>query len=708
MPSNDETFYATSAVERVPSNTPEEITVGDLLKAAWTQRYWAAISWIFVTGTVFIALLRQTPMYEAEATLFFNRERQATVVGPNTGAGDIELGFLNAEKDRLLSTPLLRDVLVTMQLTNREPYASSTNPAGVLAKRVQVSTGRDVWTMTVSAEDENPDTATKILTAVLEAYERRRAVAMNARAQYSLGWLSQEVTAARTRLQQARIDEQSFRREYDILSTDPDQNHHAQRLRELELMQINLEGELAAAGALANAIALAAIENNPDALLRIQVINRHPVVIEQQQLLYKLQDERVLLSQKYKSAHPRYLEIEQQIAAKENHLNEAIALARASVETEQQKLQQQAKELEALILAERKILTDYRQKLVQLMALEQEVTAQQSMVERLLTAQTEQDVATRLSDNQVEILQPPEAGQKPVNIRKTLFAAASLFLGGLAATAVVAALQLTATRITGIEQALNDTELHPLSVLPESEHLDDREAGLHFSGQIRESLNTLRTALYLSIGTNRKGYVVEVTSAAMADGKSTVASGLAIACALAGRKVLIVDADLRRPSLHRKFNQSVSQGTSVLLAGGEVQIQEDIIENLDFLGVGTVPPNPAELLSSKKLEQAIADWREIYDLIVIDSPPLALVSDGMLIADQADGVILVVRDRETKKRELKKAMASVNTMRHKMLGLVYNGDRGKGMAYNYAYHYGSGQHESAVTEFHLPAPKVKM
>ena len=158
---------------------------------------------------------------------------------------------------------------------------------------------------------------------------------------------------------------------------------------------------------------------------------------------------------------------------------------------------------------------------MQLLALEQEVTAQQNMVDRLLEAQTEQDVATRLSDNQVEILQPPEAGIKPVNIRPVCGAPVH---GGDCYCRRCPLLELTATRIVGLDQAATMTDLHPLAVLPLSEELDQRQEGLHFPGHMQEALNTLRTAL-TSIGNKTRGYVLEVTSAAMGDGKSTVASG---------------------------------------------------------------------------------------------------------------------------------------------------------------------------------------
>ncbi len=186
-----------------------------------------------------------------------------------------------------------------------------------------------------------------------------------------------------------------------------------------------------------------------------------------------------------------------------------------------------------------------------------------------------------------------------------------------------------------------------------------------------------------------------ITSSGPGEGKSTVSTRLAIALSAAGAKVLLVDADLRKPTLHKQLGDERERGLSYLLAG------EDGIEpaatdhpNLDFLPVGVRPPNPSELLHSPALATAIARWRSSYDYVLIDSPPLGLVSDALSVGELADGVLLVVRDRVTTKATLRLVLDRLSPLRARVLGLVFNAEQldsaGYGYHYKYGYQYGYG------------------
>jgi capsular exopolysaccharide synthesis family protein len=152
--------------------------------------------------------------------------------------------------------------------------------------------------------------------------------------------------------------------------------------------------------------------------------------------------------------------------------------------------------------------------------------------------------------------------------------------------------------------------------------------------------------------------------------------------------VLLVDADLRRPTLQKQFGENSERGFSFLLAGEpDISPVHTSYQNLDFLSVGVRPPNPSELLHSTALPTALARWKLQYDYIIVDSPPVGLVSDALVVGELADGVILVVRDRVTAKSSLLLSLDRLAPIRSKMLGMIFNAEYAEGAGYGYYYQY---------------------
>ncbi|MEH7502844.1 CpsD/CapB family tyrosine-protein kinase [Neobacillus drentensis] len=181
---------------------------------------------------------------------------------------------------------------------------------------------------------------------------------------------------------------------------------------------------------------------------------------------------------------------------------------------------------------------------------------------------------------------------------------------------------------------------------------------------------------------------ITVTSPEPSDGKTTTSANLAIVLAQQGKMVLLVDADLRKPSVHYAFNVSNIDGlTSVLTK--DISLVEAIsktnIPNLDILTSGRIPPNPSELLDSKTMEIIMEELKELYDFIIFDTPPILRVTDSQIMANKCDGVVLVVASGKTKKDRGMKAKELLEKANSQLLGVVVNGVRTKGEYYG---HYG--------------------
>ncbi|MDQ0149527.1 CpsD/CapB family tyrosine-protein kinase [Eubacterium multiforme] len=179
-----------------------------------------------------------------------------------------------------------------------------------------------------------------------------------------------------------------------------------------------------------------------------------------------------------------------------------------------------------------------------------------------------------------------------------------------------------------------------------------------------------------------------VTSSEPGEGKSTTAGNLALAYSQDEKRVLIIDCDLRKPSLHKKFRISNNIGLSDVVLD-KSKISKAIVKYTDYLHIlpsGKVPPNPSEMLGSRAMERLLNELGEIYDVVVLDTPPVHAVTDAQILSTKVDGVVLVVRAEKTKKEAVIDAKKSLDKVGANILGTVLNG--GESSKGKYYYYYG--------------------
>ncbi|MDN3450099.1 CpsD/CapB family tyrosine-protein kinase [Planococcus sp. APC 3906] len=191
---------------------------------------------------------------------------------------------------------------------------------------------------------------------------------------------------------------------------------------------------------------------------------------------------------------------------------------------------------------------------------------------------------------------------------------------------------------------------------------------------IAEQFRTLRTNINFA-SPDHKIRTLVITSASPFEGKSTAAANLAIVFAQEGKKVLLIDADMRKPTMHYTFNKENNRGLSSVLTR-QASIQDVVmpsgIERLHLLTSGPIPPNPAELLASLSLQSIIKKLEDQYDLVIFDSPPILSVTDGQILANKCDGVVLVINSGKTQKKKAQKAKEAIVASNGKLLGAVLN------------------------------------
>jgi capsular exopolysaccharide synthesis family protein len=220
---------------------------------------------------------------------------------------------------------------------------------------------------------------------------------------------------------------------------------------------------------------------------------------------------------------------------------------------------------------------------------------------------------------------------------------------------------------------------------------------------LAESYRTIRTSLLLS-SADKKPKTIVVTSALPDEGKSATLCNLAVTLAQAGKTVLIVDSDFRRPTQHKIFKiRNINGLTNYLTSEMELKalVKETGIPKLYLINAGPVPPNPAELLGSEKMENLIESLKQWFDFILFDSPPLLAVSDAMVLGPKIDGIILVVWGGKTAKDALQQAKEKLDMLKVKCLGVVINNLKIQEHDYYYMHrhyhHYGEGKGGDKIT-----------
>lgn len=207
------------------------------------------------------------------------------------------------------------------------------------------------------------------------------------------------------------------------------------------------------------------------------------------------------------------------------------------------------------------------------------------------------------------------------------------------------------------------------------------------SSPVSEQYRTIRTNIQFASSVDHKLQTIVVTSSGPSEGKSTTAANLAVVFAKSGQRVLLVDADMRKPTVFKTFQLTNEVGLSTVLSTStriDNAAQKTSIENLSVLTSGPKPPNPSELLGSMRMDQVIQEARNLYDIIIFDMPPIVAVTDAQIMASKVDGTLLVVRENVTKKESVTKARELLHLVNARVLGVVYNGaEQSKDQGYYY-------------------------
>lgn len=307
----------------------------------------------------------------------------------------------------------------------------------------------------------------------------------------------------------------------------------------------------------------------------------------------------------------------------------------------------------------------------------------------------------------VTVVTPAEANAEPVSPRILRTVLIAMFCGavlGAIAAYVYYRSRNTVDWAEGISQVSGKPILGDIPLddsLPAKGALDYNVG----ASESAEAFRKLRTNLGF-INVDGSSRVILITSPSQADGKTTTAINIAAAVAESGKRVVLVDTDLRRPSVARRFGAMEGIGLTDYLRGSSsvAEVTQSVgIDGLDILASGQLPPNPAELLESDRTRECFLELAELYDYVIVDSPPILPVTDAMVAAQWADGVVVVVRAGKTRRSALDSVLTQLEAGNRTVFGVVLNGVEASRRQYRYYYGAGVAAEEAGPTRAGVPS-----
>ena len=338
---------------------------------------------------------------------------------------------------------------------------------------------------------------------------------------------------------------------------------------------------------------------------------------------------------------------------------------------------------------------DMGNKTMEYMVLEREVQTNKQMYDILLTRLKETSLSSTLTGNNISIVDRAEVPQKPIKPNLKLNMTLAMVFGLIMGTGLGFFVEYLDTTIKSPDDIKEILKSHLLGVIPKIEGNEelkkDKIMNLDPSSPVSEAYRVIRTDILKNVSTEEPLKTILVTSAESQEGKTMMVSNLGIALSGQGYKVLLVDCDLRRPQLHKIFNLDKETGLSEYLLDGKDTdsiIRDTEIQNLKVVTSGKTLQNPAEALSSNKIDKFITDLRARFDFIIIDSPPVTNITDSIILADKVDASVQVVRSGKTfipLALRTKEALEKANA---KPLGVILNDlDVFSGDYYYYRYYH---------------------
>jgi len=725
-------------------SSSRERTLGDYWRIL-RKRKWTVIASLVVVATAgAIVSLTMTPIYDAVARISISSYAPSILhfKDDQRYSDPIENQdlLIATQVNILQSNTLALLVIQNLGLNNRPEFAGKERPASsggvplsgssaqsleredelirVFHSNLKVLSVPSTAIIEIKYSSPDPRLAAEIANASADTFIEQDIKSRFNSAMQAADWLSKQLDDLQIKVEtsQARLIE--YQKLHGIVGTDEKQNLTFEKLNELGRQLTQSQADRIQKESLYQI----AKGTNPGGLASVL---QDPALSTLAQQKVQLQVQYAQLTTQFGSSYPKVLEIQNQLSQISKAYQEELQTGVLRVQNEYYTAAKREQMLTAALNDQTAVADQLNENAIEYRILKQEADSNRQLYDGLLEKLKEASLAAGLHSSNIRIVDKARVPLLPArpNVRRNMLFA--LLLGLASGIAGALALEAADNTVRTPEQA-QVLGLPVMATIPLKASVNGAKAtGARFflaprtgngyaaalvtslepQSQISEAYRTLRTSILLSRA-GQPPQVIVFTSALPRDGKTMTSVNTAVVMAKQGKRILLIDADLRRPSIHTVLDLPSDLGLSNVLSGGakwKDAVQATTEANLFVLPSGPLPPHPSELLASTSMQELIGEGRKEYDHIIIDSPPVLSVTDAVVLAVQADMVTLVVRSGQTTMGAIRNARDLLLHVKAPLRGIVLNAVDLQSPDYYY-YHSGPKYHGYYTDK---DAPKLK-
>ena len=722
-----------AAVPQVyPVLPSRESAAGEYIRVL-AKRKWVIFSCVAaIFAVVVIASLKMTPIYEANGSIAINKP-DSTLNFQNSATFSLDYydpTELDTEVKILQSDLLALQVIKELNLDHsggpngRAPSSLELTPdplqvdsahlssvIGGFKGSLRVALSPNTRIIEVHYRSGDPQMAANVVNTLMQTYVENNFKSRFESTMQASDWLNKQLVDLQMKVETSQEKLVRYQKEHEILGMDEKQNITTAKLDELNKELTSAESERMDKEAFYRLVE----SGDPDAIASsaggIETGSAQSASALLESLRAKqaeLHIQTADLNTQFGPSYPKLAQLNNQLKEIDTQIQGEMKKIASKVRGQYMTALQRENMLRDALEKQKQEANKLNESAIQYNILKRDSESYRQLYEGLLQRMKEAGVSAGLKSNNFRIVDTARVPNGPIepNIPRNLGFA--LVLGLMSGVGLAFLLEGLDNTVRTTEQAQTISGLAPLGMIPlGSKGIREGSTGKRLAlaasneavelitqvrpqSQMAESYRALRTSLLLTnLGAPPK--VIMVTSALPQEGKSTTSINCAIVLAQKGVRVLLIDADLRRPSIHKTLGMGPRSGLSNVLTGSTTLQQAitrtPILPNLHVLPAGTPPPNPAELLASTNMKDVLAQLREEYDHIVLDTPPTLSVTDAVVLSPRADAVVLVIRSGQTTKQALRRSRDVLMQVNAKVSGVLLNAVDLSSPDYYYYYEY---------------------
>jgi polysaccharide biosynthesis transport protein len=711
----------------------QDSTLREYMRVLIKRKYLVSSVVIGIFMAVAIASLRQTPIYDAVGRIAVNKA-DSNLVSFKGSTQDNDYVYEQSDLDtevRILQSDLMAlQVIRQLNLDKRAEFGGHADQkqANLVADPLQVDSSRvsallgafrsklhvtlipNTRIIEIHFDSTDPQLSASAVNTLAATYVEQNFKTKFESTMQASDWLSKQLVDLQMKVETSQEKLVRYQKEHEILGTDEKTNITTEKLDEL-----NKEMTEAEFDRMQKEAVYRQTQSSDPEVVAAAIVSDSPTGGSGSGLLDKLREQQATLSlqvaelgTQFGPSYPKVVQLNTQLKEIDRQLQSETNKAVDHLKGRYMGALQREGMLREAFEKQKQEANKLNESAIEYSILKRDLDSNRTLYEGLLEKLKEAGVTAGLRSNNFRIIDAARVptGPSEPNIPRNLSFA--LVLGVITGVGLAFLIENMDNTVRTPEQAQTISGLPSLGMIP----LGSKSAGHKLSGkrlalaasqevfetvtqvrpqsQMAESYRALRTSLLLSnLGAPPK--VIMVTSARPQEGKTTTSINTAIVLAQKGVRVLLVDADLRRPSVHKTLGMGPRSGLSNVLTGSATMQQtittSPILPNLFILPAGTPPPNPAELLASSNMRDLLAELRQQYDHIVIDTPPTLSVTDAVVLSPRADATILVIRSGQTTKQALRRSREILMQVNAHVAGVLLNAVDLTSPDYYYYYEY---------------------